>query len=117
MSDMWQDQLAKILLYQAVGTPCRLVVQHVHTLALDNTEGLRFNNTDPSGTAAAAHASQLSFADVASLVKRSETSNKLNIWPQMHTCIYSSIGICPDYSNQGLFISFLTLLCCSAMAP
>lgn len=59
MSDMWQDLLAKILLYQAGGTPCRLVVQHVHTLALDNTEGLRFNNPDPSGMATAAHASQL----------------------------------------------------------
>ncbi|EFQ99224.1 hypothetical protein MGYG_02238 [Nannizzia gypsea CBS 118893] len=29
-SEMWQDPLAKILLYQAVGTPCRLVVQHRH---------------------------------------------------------------------------------------
>lgn len=80
---MWQDLLAKILLYQAVGAPCRLVVQShimcICTLALDNTEGLRFNNTDPSGMAAAAHASQLSFADIASLVKRSETSNKLNM--------------------------------------
>lgn len=74
MSDMWQDLLAKILLYQAVGTPCRLVVQRVHT-----TEGLRFNNTNPSGMAAAAHASQPSFTDVASLVKRSETSTKLNM--------------------------------------